>query len=178
MELDTLILQYETAIRLMMFVGVFLLMAGWELAAPCRQLTVSKSQRWQSNLALVVMNTLMLRLLFPIVAIGVAVFAAEQGWGLFNYIAWPVWLAVVVLDLVIYLQHVMVHAIPLLWRLHPPRYMESYANSERSSARPRKGLATCSSFRSEAKKVQQLHTRPVKSLESRCVSEATRTAEA
>ena len=122
MQLDAWIMDYEVAIRLTMFAGVFLLMAGWELAAPCRQLTVSKSQRWLNNLALVVVNTLLLRLLFPTAAIGVALFAAEQGWGLFNYTDWPVWLAVLVsvvlMDLVIYLQHVMVHAVPALWRLH------------------------------------------------------------
>jgi len=122
MDLDGLILEHEGVIRLGFFGGVFLLIAGWELVAPCRQLTVSKSQRWRSNLALVVVNTVMLRLLFPAAAVGVALFAAEKGWGLFNFMAWPLWLAVVlsvvVMDLVIYLQHVMVHAVPLFWRLH------------------------------------------------------------
>jgi len=122
MGFDTWVMDNEAVIRLGMFAGVFLLMAAWELMAPCRQLTLSKSQRWLNNLALVVLNTLLLRLLFPTAAIGVAAFAAEQGWGLFNYSTWPLWLAallsIVCMDLVIYLQHVMVHAVPLLWRLH------------------------------------------------------------
>jgi sterol desaturase/sphingolipid hydroxylase (fatty acid hydroxylase superfamily) len=122
MGLDALMIENEAAIRLGMFAGVFLFMAGWEMLAPCRQLTVSKPQRWLNNLALVVVNTVILRLLFPAAAVGVAGFAAEQGWGLFNYSVWPVWLAVmlsvVLMDLVIYLQHVMVHAVPLFWRLH------------------------------------------------------------
>jgi len=122
MSFDTWVMEYEALIRLSMFAGVFLLMASWELLAPCRQLTVSKSQRWFNNLSLVVVNTVLLRLLFPTAAIGVALFATEQGWGLFNNFVWPLWLAVllsvVIMDLVIYLQHVMVHAVPLLWRLH------------------------------------------------------------
>jgi len=97
-------------------------MAIWEVIAPRRVLTVSKIMRWSNNLALVFLNTLILRLLFPAAAVGVAVFSSEQGWGLFNYYhvlpVLAVIVSVVVMDLVIYLQHVMVHAVPLLWRLH------------------------------------------------------------
>ena len=75
-----------------------------------------------NNLGLVALNTMLLRLLFPAAAVGMAAFAAEQGWGLLNYSAPPLWLAlivsVIVLDFVIWLQHVMVHAIPVLWRVH------------------------------------------------------------
>jgi sterol desaturase/sphingolipid hydroxylase (fatty acid hydroxylase superfamily) len=75
-----------------------------------------------NNLALVVLNTVLLRVLFPTAAVGMALFAAEQGWGLFNYLETPyavaVLLSVVLLDFIIYLQHVMVHAVPVLWRLH------------------------------------------------------------
>lgn len=97
-------------------------MSLWELAAPRRRLTVFKLLRWANNLALVVLNSILLRALFPAAAAGVSVFAAQQGWGLFNYFAVPLWVAmlvsVVLLDFVIYLQHVMFHAVPLLWRLH------------------------------------------------------------
>jgi sterol desaturase/sphingolipid hydroxylase (fatty acid hydroxylase superfamily) len=97
-------------------------MAIWELLAPRRALTVSKAVRWGNNLGLVALNTVLLRLLFPAAAVGMAVFAGEQGWGLFNYFEAPFWLAVaaslVVMDFFIWLQHVMVHAIPALWRLH------------------------------------------------------------
>ena len=114
--------KYEAVIRLGSFFGVFVLMATWELLAPRRTLTVSKPSRWLNNITLTVLNTLVLRLLFPASAMGVAAWAAQQGWGLLNRVDWPAlveWLcAVVVLDVLIYLQHVMFHAIPLLWRLH------------------------------------------------------------
>jgi sterol desaturase/sphingolipid hydroxylase (fatty acid hydroxylase superfamily) len=117
-----MVLQHEIAIRLSFFFGVFAVMAAWEVLAPRRALTVSKAVRWASNLGIVALNTLLLRLLFPAAAVGMAAFAASQGWGLLNYYEMPPWLAalvaVVALDLVIYLQHVMVHAVPALWRLH------------------------------------------------------------
>jgi len=122
MELNEWILANEAGLRLGFFIGVFALMAVWELLAPRRELTVSKTLRWTNNLGLVFLNTLVLRLIFPAAAVGMAAFATELGWGLFNYYAVPfsveVVASVVAMDLVIYLQHVMVHAVPLLWRLH------------------------------------------------------------
>ncbi|KAF0099073.1 MAG: fatty acid hydroxylase [bacterium] len=116
------ILSHEPAIRLGFFLGVFAVVALWEVAAPRRALTVSKVLRWSSNLGLVVLNTVLLRLLFPLAAVGVAAFAAEHGWGLLNHFQVPailaIPLAVVAMDFVIWLQHVMVHAVPALWRLH------------------------------------------------------------
>lgn len=115
-------LQHELAIRLACFFGVFGGMALWEIVAPRRRLSASKLLRWSNNLALVALNSVLLCALFPAAAVGVAAFAAGQGWGLFNYFATPFWMAlpasVVLLDFVIYLQHVMLHAVPLLWRLH------------------------------------------------------------
>src|SRR5213078_2697352 len=77
---------------------------------------------WSSNLGLVLVNTLAVRFLVPLGAVGTAMLAQDRGWGLLNVIAVPGWLkialAVVVLDFVIYLQHVLFHAVPLLWRLH------------------------------------------------------------
>ncbi len=112
----------EVLIRGTCFVAVFALMAVWEARAPARTLTCSKALRWVNNLGLVALNTVLLRLLFPAAAVGMAAFVAGQGWGILNYFATPFWLAVVVaviaLDFVIWLQHVMVHAIPLFWRLH------------------------------------------------------------
>jgi sterol desaturase/sphingolipid hydroxylase (fatty acid hydroxylase superfamily) len=116
------ILNHEAEIRLGLFFTIFLLMALWEIVRPRRPLLVSKMQRWVSNLGLVALNTLILRLLFPAAALGMASFTAQQGWGLFNYTELPLWLevtaAVIILDMAIYLQHVMVHFLPLLWRLH------------------------------------------------------------
>ena len=115
-------MQHEPIIRLVFFVGVLVAMAVWEVLAPRRRLTVSKPLRWFSNLGLVVVNTIAVRLVFALGAVGVALVAQERGWGLFNNFELPDWLevvlAVVALDLVIYLQHVMFHAVPLFWRLH------------------------------------------------------------
>ena len=113
---------HETAIRLGFFVGIFAVMALWEVLAPRRALTVSKAVRWANNLGLVAFNTVLLRLLFPAAAVGMAAFATDQGWGLFNYFQVSAWLAipaaVIAMDFVIWLQHVVVHAVPALWRLH------------------------------------------------------------
>jgi sterol desaturase/sphingolipid hydroxylase (fatty acid hydroxylase superfamily) len=113
---------HEPIIRLGCFGGVLLLMALWEVLAPRRRLTVRRAERWSSNLGLTALNTLAVRFLVPLGAVGAAVLAEEHGWGLLNNLALPGWLAVllavVALDLIIYLQHVMFHAVPLLWRLH------------------------------------------------------------
>ena len=120
--MEAFVTNNEAVIRLGFFFGVFGLVAIAELASPRRMPKLSRRVRWTGNLGLVVLNTLVLRLLFPAAAVGVAAVAASRGWGLFNVIGTPPWFAVlasvVVMDFVIWLQHVMVHAIPLLWRLH------------------------------------------------------------
>ena len=122
MNLDSLLTAHEITVRLGFFFGTFAIMAAWEVVAPRRALTVSKAVRWGNNLGLVVLNSIVLRLLFPAAAVGMAVFAREQGWGLLHYLGVPFVVAlpvsVVAMDFVIYLQHVMVHALPALWRLH------------------------------------------------------------
>jgi sterol desaturase/sphingolipid hydroxylase (fatty acid hydroxylase superfamily) len=114
--------QYEASIRLGCFAGVFALMALWELVAPRRKLSIRKPLRWGSNLGLVFLNSFLLRLVAPLGAVGVALFAEAKGWGLFQAVETPYWIAVagsvLLLDLAIYLQHVMFHAVPLFWRLH------------------------------------------------------------
>ncbi len=116
------ILANEPTLRLAAFLGVLLIMVVWEMAAPRRRRDIPRVIRWTNNLGLVVLDTVILRLTFPILAVGLAVIAEERGWGLFNNIDAPVWVAIVVsmllLDLAIYLQHVMFHAVPGLWRLH------------------------------------------------------------
>ena len=120
--METFLQTHEASIRLGFFVGTFVLMALWEVLAPRRILKESKALRWANNLGVVALNTLLLRLLFPAAAVGMAAFATAQGWGLLNYFELPFWLtiliAVIALDFVMWLQHVMVHAIPVLWRLH------------------------------------------------------------
>ncbi len=116
------ILQSEPVIRLSFFLGVFAVVAVWESAAPRRTRFLSRWRRWPSNLGIVVLNTVVLRLLFPVAGVGVALAASASGWGLFHLIDLPLWLeallAVALLDAAIYLQHVMFHAVPVLWRLH------------------------------------------------------------
>jgi sterol desaturase/sphingolipid hydroxylase (fatty acid hydroxylase superfamily) len=112
----------EPLVRLGMFLGVFAAVALAELLAPRRRQKIGRRLRWSNNLGLVVVDTLLLRLMFPTAAVGLAIVAEAQGWGLLNVVALPAWLAVllavVLLDLAIYLQHVMVHAVPAFWRLH------------------------------------------------------------
>jgi sterol desaturase/sphingolipid hydroxylase (fatty acid hydroxylase superfamily) len=109
-------------IRLCAFVAVLLAMAAWETLAPRRKRTVGRATRWPSNIGVVMVNTALLRLILPAGAVGFALLCAERGWGFFNAVRTPSWLAIVLsivlLDLVIYLQHVMFHAVPILWRVH------------------------------------------------------------
>jgi sterol desaturase/sphingolipid hydroxylase (fatty acid hydroxylase superfamily) len=115
-------LDFEIAIRLGCFAGVLAAMAAWEWIAPRRPLTVKKPLRWFSNLSLAGLNALLLRLILPVTAVGTALLAEERQWGLLNQYELPPWLAcaiaVVVLDFAVYLQHVLFHAVPVLWRLH------------------------------------------------------------
>ena len=113
---------HEPVIRLTAFVAVFAAMALWELAAPRRAQAIPRRERWPANVGVVVLDTLLLRLLFPTAAVGLAVAGEARGFGLLHALALPSWLAVIVsvllLDLAIYLQHVLFHAVPALWRLH------------------------------------------------------------
>jgi sterol desaturase/sphingolipid hydroxylase (fatty acid hydroxylase superfamily) len=122
MSLNDWIMGNEVPVRLSFFFGVFAIIAVWEILSPRRTLSVSKGVRWINNLSLTFFNSFILRLLFPAAAVGVALLAQQKGWGLLNNYELPLWfsvvLAVIAMDFVIYLQHVMVHAIPVLWRLH------------------------------------------------------------
>src|SRR5438445_12850558 len=115
-------LVYGPYIRLSAFGGVFLAMAIWELVRPRRQQTIARHVRWPSNLGIVVLDALLVRLIFPTTAVGFALVGDARGWGLFHVVALPTWIvivaSVVLLDLAIYLQHVLFHAVPALWRLH------------------------------------------------------------
>ncbi|MGH8428817.1 MAG: sterol desaturase family protein [Solimonas sp.] len=112
----------ELIIRLAFFLGVLGLVAGWEAIAPRRHNTLKRRTRWPSNLGIVALNTALVRLLFPAAAVGTAMLAEARGWGLFQALETPTWLAiaasVILLDLAVYLQHVLFHAVPVLWRLH------------------------------------------------------------
>jgi sterol desaturase/sphingolipid hydroxylase (fatty acid hydroxylase superfamily) len=113
---------YELSIRLAAFGGVFAVMAIWEFIGPRRKQTIGRGWRWPGNLGVVAVDTLLVRVLFPTTAVGLALVAETRGFGLFNAVALPAWIgvlaSVVILDFAIYLQHVLFHAVPALWRLH------------------------------------------------------------
>lgn len=114
--------QYEPVIRLSAFTGIFAAMALWEMLAPRRPQATKRLGRWPGNLGVTALNTLLVRLIFPSAATGMALLAEVHGWGLFHAFRGPAWLAVtaavILLDLAIYFQHVLFHAVPALWRLH------------------------------------------------------------
>lgn len=120
--MEAFLLAHEPALRVSAFVAVLAVMASWEFLAPRRPRTLNRRQRWPANLGIVVLNTLIVRLLFPTAAVGVALAVESRGWGLFSLAGLPGWAAVaagvILLDLAIYLQHAMFHAVPALWRLH------------------------------------------------------------
>ena len=113
---------HEMLYRLLGFAGTFLAVAIFEWVRPRRQLTQDKKKRWQKNLLLILVDTVAMRLILPISFVLLAYSAQEAGWGLLNVLELPGWIRFLVgffaLDLVIYLQHLMFHAVPLLWRLH------------------------------------------------------------
>ena len=112
----------ETQIRLTVFLGVLIVMSALEALFPARDRVQTRTRRWGTNFGLVVIDTLAIRLLFPVIAVGAALWAQTKGWGLLNVMALPVWFkilfAVIMLDMMIYWQHVAFHRIPILWRLH------------------------------------------------------------
>lgn len=112
----------ELLIRLGFFFGILVVMFLWELFAPRRPLITSKVIRWFSNLGLVLIDSIAVRLIFPTALVGIAFFAQQRGWGFLNQFElptlWKIVFSVLILDLVIYLQHVMFHVVPLFWRLH------------------------------------------------------------
>ncbi|HZV81880.1 MAG TPA: sterol desaturase family protein [Geobacteraceae bacterium] len=112
----------EATIRLSFFFGTFALVATWELIAPRRQLTCDRRRRWFANLSLVLLDTLAVRLLLPVLPVGMALAVQERGIGLLNALQIPVGLkavlAIAALDFVIYLQHRFFHAVPIFWRIH------------------------------------------------------------
>ncbi|MEO0681092.1 MAG: sterol desaturase family protein [Pseudomonadota bacterium] len=118
----------EPILRLSVFLGVFALMAAWEWLGPARGLAASRPRRWLTNWAVAALDTVIVRLLFPAAAVGAALDAQAQGWGLMNALAWGPWIealiCIVALDLLIWGQHVATHKIPLLWRLHRVHHVD------------------------------------------------------
>ena len=121
-------MQHEAPIRLGFFFSVLAVMAGSELLWPRRELRVSKARRWLSNLGITFLNTIIVRLLFPTAAVGFGMIAESHQIGLLHMLELPDWFkvvaAVLALDLVIYGQHVLMHKVPVLWRLHRMHHVD------------------------------------------------------
>ena len=118
-------MEHELLWRMGIFLALFALFAGLEAWVPRRVRNLSRGRRWPTNLAITVLNTVALRglaVLLPLLAIGAALDAKAQGWGLFNQLDLPGWmellLAVLILDLAIWVQHLVTHKVPLFWRFH------------------------------------------------------------
>lgn len=124
-----LLIQSDSSLRLAFFFSVLVVMAVWEWLAPRRTLMVSKSKRWTSNLTITIINSILVRIFFPTAVIGVALYAEHNEIGLFNNnVTTYYWIAVIasviILDFVIYLQHIMFHAVPLFWRFHRVHHVD------------------------------------------------------
>ena len=117
-----LFLDNEPAIRLGSFLGLFAVLAMAEALAPRRKRSVRRWYRWANNLLIVLVDTLVLRLLFPAAAVGLAFYVESEGWGVLPLLDLPgavtIVLSILMLDLAIYGQHVAFHKVPLLWRFH------------------------------------------------------------
>lgn len=116
------LMMYEPLFRFAAFASVFVVLAAWEVLAPRRRQKLERGLRWPSNLGVVILDTVLVRLIVPTTVVAVALACEAQGWGLFQISGAPAWatipLAFIAMDLAIYLQHVMFHAVPALWRLH------------------------------------------------------------
>jgi sterol desaturase/sphingolipid hydroxylase (fatty acid hydroxylase superfamily) len=116
------LLENSVSFRLWVFVLIFFLLMLWEWKAPRRPTSLSRTSRWPANIGLTIINTFALRLLFPLGAIGLAQVAQQRGVGLFNVLASPPWLAlllsVLLMDFAVWVQHLLAHRVPVFWRLH------------------------------------------------------------
>lgn len=112
----------EITLRMAFFVAVMAAMALWEALAPRRARNFPRRARWPANLAIVVMDALIVRVVFPVAAVGAAAFAQARGWGLFPALGlsfWPAaFLSFIALDALVWGQHVVSHRVPFLWRVH------------------------------------------------------------
>ena len=118
-------MENEALVRLVVFVGLFTLFAALEAVAPRRDRSQTRTARWTTNWAIIILDTVTLRamaIFLPLLAVGAAIDADNNGWGFFNVVGWPIWLevtlSVIILDFAIWAQHLITHKVPLLWRLH------------------------------------------------------------
>jgi len=128
MSLNDWLVAFENPLRLSVFLGVLIALMILEALFPRKARTQTRRRRWTTNIGIIIADTLAVRLLIPVLAVGVAAFASAKGWGLFNMISAPFWLEVilafVLLDMLIYAQHVASHKIPILWRIHKVHHVD------------------------------------------------------
>ena len=122
------ILQNESSLRLGFFLSILLFMMAVEALFPRKRRALGRGHRWFSNILLTIVDAVFVRLVFPIVAIGAAAIAAQKGWGLFNLVDLPIWLeitlVIILLDMLIYWQHVAFHHVPFLWAFHKVHHVD------------------------------------------------------
>ncbi len=122
------VLNHEASLRMGVFISILLLMMGAEALFPRKNRALGRTHRWVSNLLIVIIDSIFVRLLFPIVAVGVAALSVKNGWGLLNLTPLPDWLEIVValilLDMAIYWQHVAFHRIPFFWSFHKVHHVD------------------------------------------------------
>jgi sterol desaturase/sphingolipid hydroxylase (fatty acid hydroxylase superfamily) len=115
-------------IRLSIFVGTFISLAIWEVLTPRRERVVKRTFRWGNNLGIVVLNNIIVYAI-PFAPIAAALLAGEQEWGLFNILSVPGWVSIIacilILDVLIYLQHLAFHRVGLLWALHKMHHIDT-----------------------------------------------------
>ncbi|WP_299548617.1 sterol desaturase family protein [uncultured Tateyamaria sp.] len=118
-------MENETLIRFGVFLGLFALFAMTEAMIPRRPRTQARNTRWITNWGITIVNTVLLRLMsfgLPLLAVGAAAHTEAEGWGLLNALDLPFWIevvaAILILDFIIWAQHLVTHKVPLLWRLH------------------------------------------------------------
>ncbi|HRW28786.1 MAG: sterol desaturase family protein [Alphaproteobacteria bacterium] len=122
------LVEHEQVIRVGVFLAILVLLSGLEFLIPLAKRRLSRPTQWFTNLVIVLLDNLTLKIVFPLLAAGVAKYANDNGYGLFNIISAPYWvsfvLSLILLDLLIYTQHVMMHRIPILWRFHRMHHTE------------------------------------------------------
>ena len=121
-------MENEIELRLTFFFGVLAIIALWELATPKRNLQIGRNIRWFRNISLVIISSIAARLILPFTAASVAVYAEQKQIGLLNLLPVPLWLAVlfsiILLDLIVYAQHLASHHVPIFWRLHKIHHID------------------------------------------------------
>ena len=112
----------DNSLRMVIFLSIFAIMAVAEWASPKRERSLPQGRRWLTNWGVVILDSVLVRLVMPILPIGVAMWAFEESWGLFHWLDLPFWLSVLLafllLDFAIWLQHLISHIVPVFWRLH------------------------------------------------------------